>query len=442
MSFEIIDIEHLLKFMVETKIINAEIQQNILSETSDQIVKQRVQALLKMTDHSQIQNLERRNRLRHRLPGHPEDKGNGVMSERLQPKIPCNGHKKQPTFETRKRESGTSILTPPHEVNFYNNHPARRKCISNANFSMDPDIFIVSSSDCGGQTNPLFEYSDGRDELPRAVLQTFGQKGRDYGKLQDASSVVCSASGDVIVTDFINGKLQVFDNAGKPSREIRIKARRGPWNVSMSPHGWIAVTYRGSRKLTVISHGGEELLSAGSGMFESPAGLAVDLEGRFIVTDSVTNKIYRMECLHEEALVNIECLHLKGVKLKQARYVTVSPTGNIVVSDTGNHCVKILTPDGKLERSFGQYGRRPGNFRSPYAVCCDHHGNIIVADHYNNRVSMFSSSGTFLRHLLSEGHGLNRPQGLHISADRKLYVTHGRMKANEVLVFDLTEGAD
>ncbi|XP_064596505.1 uncharacterized protein LOC135463113 [Liolophura sinensis] len=439
MCFEMGDIEHLLELMVEKKIMNTEIQKSTLSETSDQNVKRRVQALLKMTDQTDIRNLERRHRLRHRLRRHAENEGNDVTSDNWQLEVPC---KKQVTFDLTegRPKSNTSMLPHPAENPAHDIPLAHTNGISNSNFCIDAEIFIVNNSDCGGQVNPFFEYSDGRDERPNAVLQTFGHKGRDYGKLQDASSVVCTASGDVIVTDFINGKVQVFDCAGKPSREIRIKAGRGPWNITMSPYGWIAVTYRGSKKLTVISHDGEEMFSAGGDMFESPAGLAVDLEGRFIVTDSVTNKIYRVWCDH--ALVHTECLHLKDVQLKQARYVTVSPTGNIIVSDTGNHCVKILTPDGHLKRSIGQYGRLPGDFRSPYAVCCDHHGNIIVADHYNNRVTMFNSSGVFLRHLLSEGHGLNRPQGLHISVDGKLYVTHGKMKASEVLVFDLTEGEE
>jgi DNA-binding beta-propeller fold protein YncE len=79
----------------------------------------------------------------------------------------------------------------------------------------------------------------------------------------------------------------------------------------------------------------------------------------------------------------------------------------------------------------------------PYGVSCDHQENVYVADHYNDRVSVFTIDGTFLQHLLTSHNGLTRPKSLAIrctAQDQKLYVAHGGLRSTEVAIYKLYTG--
>jgi DNA-binding beta-propeller fold protein YncE len=157
----------------------------------------------------------------------------------------------------------------------------------------------------------------------------------------------------------------------------------------------------------------------------------------------------------------------KGAGLLQfdvPRQVFVAPDGFVLVTDAGNHRVQVLTAaldfhgfigegqlrypagvcanadiivvsdydarcmsvwrrgDGTLVRRFGFAGSGDGQLRNPRGLCFmsgDRH--VAVADDENDRVSVFSVDGEFIRHV---GVGvLNRPQGVAASVFDELVVT-------------------
>lgn len=68
--------------------------------------------------------------------------------------------------------------------------------------------------------------------------------------------------------------------------------------------------------------------------------------------------------------------------------------GNIFISDTGNHCIRMITPDGMVKTIAGipgkpGYADGPGNasqFNHPMAIAVDGEGNLIVSDRDNHRI--------------------------------------------------------
>lgn len=124
------------------------------------------------------------------------------------------------------------------------------------------------------------------------------------------------------------------------------------------------------------------------------------------------------------------------------RYVCVTGSGKVVVSDSGSHSVKVFTSDGDYLHSIGRHGSGDGQLKVPYGVCCDQHENIYIADHYNDRVSVFSIDGGFLQHVLTSSSGLSRPKSVAVRSahERMLYIAHGGLRAKEVLVYRLLPG--
>ncbi len=77
-------------------------------------------------------------------------------------------------------------------------------------------------------------------------------------------------------------------------------------------------------------------------------------------------------------------------------------TKQLIVSDTGNDRIVVYDIDpatGNLtwSFSFGSTGTWYGEFNKPRGVALDNAGNIYVADQANNRIQVFSSTGSYLR---------------------------------------------
>lgn len=434
------ELQDILEYMVLEDITTRDVQEAILSQNSYRKKVALLKKVMEEAGEATRLNLEEMLRANYNasLP---------TISESLENSWEEGGNPSDKwRIAFRARPKRVSWKMKPLGVSHFNNHNKINKnkdCHDNESrksLPLDPEVFVINVEDSRtkGFVNPFFEDDEGIVELRKSPLLRFGHKGRQDGELQDATSVISLDNGDIIVTDHVNSKLQSFDHFGAPVKTLAIPDKKQPWNIALSPHGWVAVTFKGSKTLSILDEHGKEISSVGDEIFKNPSGLAVDKNGRYIVTDATSNNVYVHTFESDSNSFITDKLNAE-VSFNQPRYATVSPNGDIIVSDSGNHCIKIFTPEGEFKSQFGSYGQTAGYFRCPYGVCTDHQGNILVADHYNSRISMFSPRGGFLRNLVTKNHGLKRPQGVHISTDRKLYITHGRMKASEILVFDLQD---
>jgi len=72
--------------------------------------------------------------------------------------------------------------------------------------------------------------------------------------------------------------------------------------------------------------------------------------------------------------------------------------GRIAVSDTHYYRVVIFSPDGKVDRIFGERGLEPGKFGNPVGVAEDSDGDLYVCEYgENDRIQVFHPDGEFLR---------------------------------------------
>ena len=74
--------------------------------------------------------------------------------------------------------------------------------------------------------------------------------------------------------------------------------------------------------------------------------------------------------------------------------IAVDGSGNVLVSDYGNHRVQKFTSDGAPLAQWGSYGSAPGQFAYPRGVAVANSGEIYVADTNNQRVQVLSALGT------------------------------------------------
>ncbi|XP_050407793.1 tripartite motif-containing protein 2 [Patella vulgata] len=260
----------------------------------------------------------------------------------------------------------------------------------------------------------------------------FGTKGSGYGQLQDATDVVSLSHGNILVSDMVNSKLQVFNERGSPTVAYVLDELIEPRGIITTSEGYIAATSRKIKAVTILSPDGRLVGTFGQNILSGPSGIDVDCRGNFIISDIVTNRVSVVD-KNGNFIQHVG----KNQSFNQPRYVTVSKNGEIIVSDSGNNCLKIFDSNGLFIRQIGKFGKNDGCLKVPYATSTDSFGNILVSDHYNDRVSVFSSTGRFLRHIVTSAHGISHPAGLALSSDMVLYVTHGGLKANQVAAFEL-----
>ena len=75
-----------------------------------------------------------------------------------------------------------------------------------------------------------------------------------------------------------------------------------------------------------------------------------------------------------------------------------------VVCERSAHKVHVYNVSWSLVTSFGSYGVGDGQMIRPEATVMSDQGYIFVADTQNHRVSMFTSDGQFVNHIINCGH--------------------------------------
>jgi DNA-binding beta-propeller fold protein YncE len=108
-----------------------------------------------------------------------------------------------------------------------------------------------------------------------------------------------------------------------------------------------------------------------------------------------------------------------GPPYNQPTSIAVAPGGDIYVTDGyGNSRVHVFSPDGRLNRSWGEPGSGPGEFRLPHGIALDRAGRVYVGDRMNSRIQVFTPAGDFL----AQWNDVYQPNDLHIDRDDRVFV--------------------
>ena len=86
------------------------------------------------------------------------------------------------------------------------------------------------------------------------------------------------------------------------------------------------------------------------------------------------------------------------------------------------------------ERSFGQFGTEPGEFRTPTGVALSPDGFLYVTDYKNNSVLKFDEDGRYVGQILPGDVPFDAPVGIAFDSKKNLYVVEE--KGSRVRKFD------
>jgi len=271
-------------------------------------------------------------------------------------------------------------------------------------------------------------------QTPR-LLWKVDKIGQRPGEINEAYGVAVATDGTVIIAEWLNQRLQVFDFTGY-SRDVVAPGHIQPWGIALTPDGHAVVTDEKEHTVKVFDYRTSAVFTSWKKMmFGWPRGVAVNTAGHVIVTDAQHSK--HSVSIHLPDGQRVREFGSQGtgnLQFHWPRYLAVDRLHDdrIIVSDGSNHCVKVFDSTGKFLLKFGSLGSGDGHVKHPRGVTVDSVGNIIVADQDNNRVSLFTGGGHFVRHILS----IHRPWAVAVNSSGVLAVTH-KQSVSLYKVFDV-----
>ena len=170
-----------------------------------------------------------------------------------------------------------------------------------------------------------------------------------------------------------------------------------PRNMEIGPDGMIYVADSGNHRIQVFDRNGQFVRGWGGsgtepGQFNEPWGLAADDEFLY-VADTWNHRIQKFTLDGE----------LVAVFGQSGSPAADDPTGGLglffgprdvvligddrlLVSDTGNHRLQLLTRDGQFLSAIGGFGNQLGQFNEPVGLAAAPDGTVYVADTWNGRI--------------------------------------------------------
>ena len=274
-----------------------------------------------------------------------------------------------------------------------------------------------------------------RTTKPQLVLH-INRFGNKTGEIRDPLGVACLLNGDLVVTEWGNKRVQLFDSVGKSVDIIGARQLQAPQGVAVTLKGNIIVTDGQQKRLQVFSPSGNSLAKWGLGKFFTPCGIAISPNGNCVVSDAGEHSVSIFQG-ERTCLKRFGTEGNSDSKFKNPLYVTTGQHNEVIVSDSDNHCVKLFDSVGRFRGKFGGEGSIDGHLHFPRGVCSDNEGNIVVADRNNHRVCLFTSNGRFLRHLLTKDDGIRDPYAVALSITGNLVVTESSNNRAAIKMFQL-----
>ena len=129
---------------------------------------------------------------------------------------------------------------------------------------------------------------------------SFGSRGSEDGKFNMPDGISVNRAGNVLVADYDNKRVQIFDANGCHLSSITHTGAggrlKGPVSVAVGPDDWVYVVEKRCPRVSVFDQNGEYIKSFGEGgdkdgEFNCPFAVAVRDDGYIFVSDTYNNRV-------------------------------------------------------------------------------------------------------------------------------------------------------
>ena len=231
----------------------------------------------------------------------------------------------------------------------------------------------------------------------RPVL-SIGKYGSSVRMLDEPCGIAVNERNEIAVSELGTDRVSVFSSDGTHLRSFgREGGNQGEFNspsgIAFDNNGNIIVADCGNHRVQVFSGNGEFLNKfGGKGSLDhqlnEPEGLSVTRNGDNIVADQL-NKLIKIFSPGGQFLRKF------GEGFLAKPYHCIQTEQYFIVSDLGDHCMKVFDLEGNFQFKFGKKGNKEGEFHEPCYLSVNKEGRLIVCDSENQRIQVFELSGKF-----------------------------------------------
>jgi len=177
----------------------------------------------------------------------------------------------------------------------------------------------------------------------------------------------------------------------------------------------------------------------GGDVFERPTGITVNRStAELLVVDTLGARVFRFDLSTRAPKGSFGGGGTSDGMFHYPTLISVTPTGNIIVTDSLNFRVQVFSPEGRFLWKIGGMGDSPGAFSRPKGVASDSDGNIYVVDALFDNIQMFDKQGRLLMAFGEHGSGpgaFRLPTGLYIDRNDSIYVSDSSNRRIQVFKY-------
>jgi DNA-binding beta-propeller fold protein YncE len=263
-------------------------------------------------------------------------------------------------------------------------------------------------------------------------IREIGEAGKKAKqRLMNEPRALAVAGEKIYIADTDAHRIIVLDPEGKLLLTWGVKGDKpgqfkSPAGIALDEQGRVYVADTGNHRIQVFDANGKLIRGfgdKGSGLreFNKPSGLAAH-RGFLYVADRGNSRVQVMT--YGGIFIREITLKTKNDELKEPVAVAVDVQNKIYVLDADGDKVWTFDNDGAPLDQFGSSGKGTDGFNKPMGLAVDAYGNMYVADTRNFKVKKFDPKGKLVASLGTEGDGpaqFREPSGLAVDGDGRIY---------------------
>lgn len=215
----------------------------------------------------------------------------------------------------------------------------------------------------------------------------WGSFGTGAGQFRRPFGAGAGPGGEVVVADFDNGRLQLFDSLGNFVRQWSTAG--GPVSVALNSHGHAVVSNLYAANVQVFALDGTLVDQWAAG---SPYGLTVDASDHVYAVNDAANRVTKYD--HDGNFVlQFGSAGSGNGQFLRAWGVATAPGGDVFVTDVNGHTVQRFTSAGAFVGKWGSLGAGAGQLNAPAGISISPAGVVYVSEVANRRIQAFTLEG-------------------------------------------------
>ena len=261
--------------------------------------------------------------------------------------------------------------------------------------------------------------------LKRKPVLTAGKRGTGSKELKAIGLAIDESNEIIYLADNGNKRVQMVSFQGDFIKRFGQYKLKAPWGITVTSEH-IYVTDIELHALFQFHKNSFQLLNRTGtkgqtdGQFNEPTGLCADYSGDVFVADCYNHRV----CIFSNDIKFISKLGIG--QLYYPKDVKLTPDCQVVVLDWMPECVHFYSRNGHLLSYCVSRGKGPDCLvSSPFFLCIDLAGNIIISDWDNDSIKVISKSGHLIHKIGKFGHEIGEfvfPTGISVSKSGVIFV--------------------